>query len=182
MHPMYACLDASYREDKTAAACVLFRDWRDDRSAGELTAFVDGVSPYIPGRFYLRELPALLAVLDKLAVPVEIFVVDGFVWLDTKGSPGLGAHLYEAVGSEMPVIGVAKSRFRSAPAVEVKRGRGRRPLFISAAGIHVRQAAECIRNMHGPHRLPTLLRRADELSRRMEIPDRHLDIPSADVL
>jgi deoxyribonuclease V len=179
---MHACLDASYREGKAAAACVLFRDWRDERSAEDVSAFIGNASPYIPGRFFLRELPALLAVLEKVTVLLDILVIDGYVWLDACHSPGLGAHLYESRGRGKPVIGVAKSRYRGAPALEIVRGKGRRPLYISAAGMEVEEAAKRIRIMHGPYRMPTLLRRADELSRRMQDPRGHLDIPSAAVL
>jgi deoxyribonuclease V len=163
---MHACLDASYGDEKATAACVLFRDWRDGSSAGEFTALTDAVNPYIPGRFFLRELPVLLAVLAKVAEPPETLIVDGYVWLDARRSPGLGAHLHQAVGRGTPVIGVAKSLYRGAPAVKLIRGTGSRPLFISAAGMKMEEAAERIRIMHGPYRLPTLLRRADELCRR----------------
>jgi len=179
---MYACLDASYREGRAAAACVLFRDWRDERSAGDVAARVGRARPYIPGRFFLRELPALLAVLEKVTESLDILVIDGYVWLDACHSPGLGAHLYESRGRGTPVIGVAKSCYRGAPALELIRGKGRRPLYISAAGMEVEEAAERIQVMHGPYRIPTLLRRADELSRRMQDPGGRLDIPSAAVL
>jgi deoxyribonuclease V len=179
---MHACLDASYREGKAAAACVLFCDWRDERSAGDVAACIGNANPYIPGRFFLRELPALLAVLEKVTAPLDVLVIDGYVWLDACHSPGLGAHLYESRGRGTPVIGVAKSRYRGAPALEIIRGKGRRPLYISAAGMEVEEAAERIRVMHGPYRIPTLLRRADELSRRMQDPHGRLDIPSAAVL
>jgi deoxyribonuclease V len=162
---MYACLDAGYESNKVIAACVLFRDWRDEHSAREITACLNGVMSYIPGRFYLRELPALLAVLGKVTDPLETLVVDGFVWLDARRSPGLGAHLYEAMGRKMPIIGVAKTAYRGAPAVETVRGKGRRPLYITAAGIPPEEAAKLILSMHGPFRLPTLLRRADNLCR-----------------
>jgi deoxyribonuclease V len=160
---MHACLDASYGIDKVIAACVLFRDWRDEHSAGEITACLNGVMSYVPGRFYLRELPALLAVLGRVTDPPETLVVDGYVWLDARQSPGLGAHLYEAMGRKMPIIGVAKTVYRGAPAVEIVRGKGRRPLYITAVGMQPEEAAKRILIMHGPFRLPTLLRRADSL-------------------
>ena len=85
---------------------MLFRDWADDRSAGELTATAGRAKPYLPGRFYLRELPALLAVLAKVTDPMQTVIVDGYVWLDDRCTPGLGAHLYEALGWSTQVIGV----------------------------------------------------------------------------
>jgi len=80
---------------------------------------------------------------------------------------GLGAHLYEALAGKVAVIGVAKTRFAKAgAAVEVVRGRGTRPLFITAVGMSAQKAAEHVRSMHGPNRIPTLLKRVDFLCRR----------------
>ena len=162
---MHACLDACYEHDHVTAACVLFHDWPDPSSAGEITAAADRAAPYQPGRFYLRELPALLVVLSKVTDPLETVIVDGYVWLDERHTPGLGAHLYAALGRATPVIGVAKTAYRGAPAEEILRGRAHRPLYVSSAGIPPVQAAERIRAMHGPYRVPTLLRRADALCR-----------------
>jgi hypothetical protein len=50
-----------------------------------------------------------------------LLVIDGYADLDPAGRPGLGAHAHAAFG--VPVIGVAKSRFRTAShAVQVLRG------------------------------------------------------------
>jgi deoxyribonuclease V len=92
-------------------------------------------------------------------------VIDGYVWLG-EDRPGLGAHLYEALDRCVPIIGVAKTRFRCAASAEVYRGGSRRSLFVSAAGLGAHLAAGCIERMHGPYRLPTLLRRVDQLCRR----------------
>jgi deoxyribonuclease V len=110
-------------------------------------------------------LPCLLAVLGKVGVLVETVVVDGYVWLSRDAKPGLGAHLYESLGRTIPVIGVAKTQFLSAPAACVKRGHSDKPLFVTAAGIDLEMAARYIEGMHGEHRLPTLLRRVDRLCR-----------------
>jgi len=80
--------------------------------------------------------------------------------------PGLGAHRYEALRRCVAVIGAAESRFVKAEPVEpVLRGRSRSPLYVTAVGMDVAQAARHIRSMHGPHRIPTLLKRVDQLSR-----------------
>jgi deoxyribonuclease V len=39
------------------------------------------------------------------------------------------------------------------------------PLFVSAIGMDVRDAAAHVRAMDGPHRTPTLLRLVDRLTR-----------------
>ena len=163
---MYLCLDVDYREDRAVAAGVMFRDWTDDRPCSESVVPVDRVCPYEPGRFYLRELPCLLAVLETCESPPEVIVIDGYVWLGDDRSPGLGAHLHQAIEGRAAVIGVAKTRFLSArPVEEVLRGSSRAPLYVTAVGLDLSESARRIREMHGPHRIPTLLKRVDRLCR-----------------
>lgn len=166
---MIAIVDVDYRTDDAAAACVLAAGWGDDAPAGEVVERVVGVAPYEPGQFYKRELPCLLAVLARAreSSPFDLVVIDGYVWLGDESRPGLGARLYEALGETVPVVGVAKTRFLSATlAVPVSRGEeSTRPLFVTAVGVDVAEAAERVRGMHGPYRVPTLLRRADALGR-----------------
>ena len=91
-------------------------------------------------------------------------MVDGYVDLDPGGRPGLGAYAYAEFG--IPVIGVAKSRFRTAThAVPVVHGSSVRPLFVTAAGMPRPDAADLVRRMAGRYRLPGALRRADTLAR-----------------
>jgi deoxyribonuclease V len=71
----------------------------------------------------------------------------------------------------VPVIGVAKTAFRTAThAVPVLRGHSARPLYITAAGMPAREAADLVRHMTGPFRLPDALRRADTLARTGQSP------------
>jgi deoxyribonuclease V len=109
-------------------------------------------------------LPHLLKVLAEVREPLEAVVIDGYVWLGEEKA-GLGAHLYEALGRSVPVIGVAKTAFHSSLAVPVLRGQSQRPLFVTAVGVDASAAAECVRRMHGPSRIPTLLNRVDRLCR-----------------
>jgi len=164
---MIACVDVDYREDEAIAACVLFRAWTDESPAAEIVERIGGIAPYEPGQFYKRELPCLRAVLAKVGAPLELVVIDGYVWLADESRPGLGAYLYEALERRVPVAGVAKTQFLSAAlAVPVVRGSlSSKPLFVTAAGIDVNEVAECVRSMHGLHRLPTLLKRVDALCR-----------------
>jgi deoxyribonuclease V len=127
---------------------------------------VPRVPPYQPGEFHLRELPPLHAVLNGLSglSGLGLLVVDGHADLDPGGRPCLGAHAHVAFG--IPVIGVAKSRFRTAThAVPVVRGSALRPLFVTAAGMPGVEAADLVRRMAGRYRLPDALRRADTLAR-----------------
>jgi deoxyribonuclease V len=123
------------------------------------------VEPYQSGQFYRRELPCILAVLKSLPELAQVIIIDGYVWLGDH-RPGLGAHLYEALGQQVAVVGVAKTRFVRAEPVElVLRGRSRSPLYVTAVGMDLAEAASRIRTMHGSYRIPTLLKRVDQLSR-----------------
>lgn len=163
---MIAFVDVDYREKAAVAACVLATSWHDDRAAAEIVAQLDAVAEYEPGQFYKRELPCLLAVLNQAASPPAVVVVDGYVWLGDGTAPGLGARLFEALGTRTAVVGVAKTRFRSATAArEVFRPGSKRPLYVTAAGIASETAAQHVAAMHGPFRIPTLLKRVDQLCR-----------------
>jgi deoxyribonuclease V len=161
---MIACVDVHYRDTRAVAAGIAFRGWLDESVVAEQVITVSDIQPYNPGKFFVRELPCLLAVLEKLPA-MEIVLIDGYVRLE-KDRPGLGAHLYTSLESRIPVIGVAKTRYVGAEnAQEIVRGKSKQPLYISAAGLSVREAAEHVRSMHGPYRIPTLLKRVDRLSR-----------------
>ncbi len=162
---MITCLDVDYRTNGACAAAVVFQDWADAQPVDEVSVHLAKVEAYVSGEFYRRELPCLQAVIEKLP-PVEILIVDGYVWLDGPGKPGLGAHLYRALAERIPIVGVAKTRFQGADGVvEVLRGASLRPLYISAVGIPVDFAASQVRAMHGAHRIPSLIARVDRLCR-----------------
>jgi deoxyribonuclease V len=92
-----------------------------------------------------------------------LLVVDGYADLDPDGRPGLGAHAHTEFA--IPVIGVAKSAFRTAThAVAVRRGTSARPVFVTAAGMS-RTDAGLVQNMAGRFRITDALRRADTLAR-----------------
>ena len=161
---VYAAVDVHYlRTGGARAAAVLAADAAFAHVLAERTAVVPQVPPYRPGEFYLRELPPLRAVLEDLS-GLGLLVVDGYADLDPGGRPGLGAHAHAEFG--IPVIGVPKSRFRTAThAVPVLRGSSVRPLFVTAAGMPAADAADLVRRMTGRYRLPDALRRADTLAR-----------------
>ena len=159
-----AAVDVHYLSTGGArAAAVLAADAVFAHVLAERTAMIARVPAYRPGDFYLRELPPLRAVLGDLS-GLGLLVVDGYADLDPGGRPGLGAHAHAEFG--IPVIGVAKSRFRTAThAIPVKRGSSVRPLFVTAAGMPAADAADLVRRMADRYRLPDALRRADTLAR-----------------
>jgi deoxyribonuclease V len=166
---LFAAVDVHYLDETTSrAALVAARDQRFTVIAGCRTAVVPGGVPYRPGQFYLRELPPLRAVLPAPG-ELALIVVDGYVDLDPGGRPGLGAHVHAEFG--VPVIGVAKTEFRAAThAAKVLRGRSSRPLFVTAAGMTVADAARAVEHMAGEFRLPDALKLADRLARGLESP------------
>ena len=163
---MLACLDVDYRADHAVAACVYFAAWTDPAPAHEAIAHVTDLAPYVPGAFYRRELPCLLAVLGTRSThDLAAIVVDGYAWLGPD-RPGLGAHLHAALGGHIPVIGVAKTAFHdTALALPIVRGDSQRPLYVTAVGLDPKVAAAHVEAMHGAFRLPTMLQRVDRLAR-----------------
>lgn len=163
---MILAVDVRYWEKCAAVAGVGFAEWRDDYPETELVTFIEVPAAYQPGQFYKRELPCILKLIQEHDLHPECIVVDGFVYLDGSSKPGLGSHLYHALDGEVPVIGVAKSPFKGiAPEYQVYRGTSKKPLYVTALGIDSDKAKELIRKMHGKHRLPTLLKRVDQLCR-----------------
>jgi deoxyribonuclease V len=161
---VFAAADVHYPAVGGArAAAVLTADQAFSVVLGETTAVLADVAPYGPGEFFARELPPLRAALEGVSGLV-LLVVDGYADLDPAGRPGLGAHAHAEFG--VPVIGVAKTAFRTAThAVPVVRGGSARPLFVTAAGMSADEAAALVAGMAGRFRLPDALRRADALAR-----------------
>jgi deoxyribonuclease V len=160
-------VDVDYRGRLAVAAGLWFRGWAADEPEHQAVAVCADAAGYEPGAFYRRELPALLAVLGRGPRP-DVVIVDGYVWLADRAA-GLGARLHAEVGGV--VVGVAKTRYAGATAaVEVCRGGSRSPLFVSAVGVSAAEAATKVAAMHGPYRVPTLLKRVDALA-RSAVPD-----------
>lgn len=163
---MIVAVDVQYADQGANAAAVVFESWTSGVAVKEHFKWIDTVRDYVPGAFYLRELPCLIEVLNTVNAIIETVVIDGYVWLDDAGAKGLGAHLYEALDKDVNVIGVAKTPFKgSSHAAEVLRGTSAVPMYVTSVGMDRETAAECIQSMHGEHRIPTLLKRVDQIAR-----------------
>jgi deoxyribonuclease V len=164
MGDRYGAVDVHYPETGGArAALVIASDRRFATIVNERVAWLDDVAAYEPGNFFVRELPCIRAVLAG-AGDLGLLIVDGYVDLDPDGRPGLGAHLREEFTA--PIIGVAKTAFHAAThAAEVRRGTAIRPLYITAAGMLIPEAAALVAGMAGEHRMPSALHRVDALAR-----------------
>ncbi len=145
------------------AAAVVAADAAFAHLVTDRIELVPDVEPCRPGQFWLRELPALRAALDGLT-RMALLIVDGYADLDPSGRPGLDARACHEFA--VPVIGVAKSAFRTAThAMPVLRGTSARPLYVTAAGMPRADAAGLVRDMAGRHRMLDTLHRADTLAR-----------------
>ncbi|HOC43172.1 MAG TPA: endonuclease V [Thermoanaerobaculales bacterium] len=163
---MKAAVDVHYEDERAVAACVVFNDWSDSEPAALVREVLLAAAGYRPGRFFERELPCLLAVLETAAIRFDTILIDGYVHLRAGECKGLGARLYEALPYRAVVIGVAKSPLAIADRfVPIHRGRSAKPLYVSAIGCQAAAAARLVAAMHGPHRIPTLLRLADHHAR-----------------
>ena len=163
---MLACLDVAYKDDRAFAACIQFAHWTSATTDRNAFAQTETAASYQSGAFYLRELPALSAVLAELAQPPQAIIVDGYVYLDRSGRPGLGARLYEALKGNVPIVGVAKTTLRDDDwSIPVLRGVSKAPLRVTAIGMDQAEAAAHVRAMAGAYRIPEMLKKVDRMAR-----------------
>ena len=164
---MIACLDVHYLENAACAAAVVFGQWADTTPLNQYSVLVQGIEAYEPGKFYLRELKPLMAVIERIEEPICTYLIDAYCYLSQGLEPGLGAHLYTAIHGRSAVIGVVKNRYRrSHHAIAVFRGKSRRPLYVTSIGLPQEEAASQISAMLGKFRIPTLLKAVDRLARK----------------
>ncbi|MFM2267973.1 MAG: hypothetical protein RL757_1414 [Bacteroidota bacterium] len=165
---MIIAIDVHYREDEAKIVGVFFENWTDENAAYVRETFKTDVAEYESGAFYKRELPCILQILNEIDLQnVEIIVIDGYVFLDDFQKAGLGFHLFEALAQQKIVIGVAKTSFHqnSRYVKPVFRGESERPIFVSAIGMELDEAAQHIHEMYGAFRMPKLLQELDSLTK-----------------
>jgi deoxyribonuclease V len=167
---MKAALDVRYEPDRAVAAGVVFKEWLDSEPSETLSAIGHKPERYRAGRFYERELPYLLSVLRQTDRQFDTIIIDGYVHLRPEVGIGLGVHLFNSLSYSPAVIGVAKNPLRLADQfVPVLRGKSRKPLYVSAMGCALGSAAHLIKRMYGPHRIPTMLKIADQHARAVSL-------------
>ncbi|WP_031507487.1 endonuclease V [Streptomyces megasporus] len=185
-----AGVDVAYDEESdllVAAAVVLDADTLEVLEEAVHTG--RSRFPYVPGLLAFRELPGVLAVLERLRTPPELVVCDGYGHAHPRRA-GLAVHLGVLTG--LPCFGVAKSPFvfdhvepgplrgdssplldrRTDPPEVVGRAlrtrSGVKPVFVSAGhGIGLDHACAHTLRLAPRHRLPETTRGADGLGRRV---------------
>jgi len=179
---MVFAVDVYYKEDDYAQIAGALFEWEGFEPQETYIEQITTVNDYEPGAFYKRELPCLLAILEKIDIAkLQAIIVDGHVYIDDCNY-GLGGKLYEELGRQVPVIGVAKNSFYSNrnKVKEIFRGKSNKPLYVSAIGLDLEIVSKRILDMSGEYRMPTILKSLDQLSRTNTIssPDNKVEYPS----
>jgi len=163
---MIACLDVHYYDDYACATAVVFNNWSATKPIKEYSTVFQWNKKYKSGKFYQRELKPLLKVIEIIAEPIQLFIIDAYCYLSDDRSPGLGLYLYKALNKQIPVVGVAKNKFKNTHiAEEVFRSQSKKPLYVTSVGISQVQAASNIAIMAGKFRIPDFLKLADQKAR-----------------
>lgn len=165
---MIVAIDVYYKNGRAKSVSIEFEDWKDEKPTQIHTVELDGIAEYVPGEFYKRELPCIIKVLKKSDLSkVEAIIVDSYVQLDDEGKLGLGGYLYHHLEEKIPVIGVAKKKFHTLNkmGIPVLRGESKKPLYVTALGIDLEEAATKVQGMAGEYRFPELLKILDGVTK-----------------
>ncbi|MFI6322990.1 deoxyribonuclease V [Nonomuraea sp. NPDC050556] len=178
-----AGLDVHYRGDDelTAAVVVLSADTLE--VIEQVVVHGRTTFPYVPGLFAFREVPALVEALERLAVPPDLLVCDGYGLAHPRRF-GLACHLGVLTG--VPALGVGKTRFTGENDLPDKErgswspitmdgetvGRalrtrdGIKPVYVSPGHlISLDTACDQVLRLAPRYRLPEPIRLADHLAR-----------------
>jgi len=151
------------------AAAAAFDAWDAAEATKTYVSRITHVEPAVRGELDLRELPCVMQLLREHRLEPELILVDGFVHLDADETPGLGQHLYHALGGRVPIVGVSKKRLAGLGAqFEVMREEEAQSLYVTCAGIDIGAAKARLRAMHGRKRLPTLMKLAARLAKNKD--------------
>jgi len=163
-------IDVYYTENNARIVGVIFENWDDQKPNNILYSNFDEVSEYESGSFFKRELPCILHLLKNVTLEkISTIIVDSYVFLDDENKLGLGGYLYQKLNNKIPIIGVAKKAFHlnKKNVIEILRGESTKPLYVSSVGVDLKLAANCIINMHGEYRTPTLLKLLDVETKKL---------------
>ena len=148
------------------AAAVAFDDWDAAEATKTYVSRIAHVEKAARGELDLRELPCVMQLLREHGLEPELILVDGFVHRDADETPGVGQHLYHALGGKVPIVGVSKKGLPGLSAqFEVMREEEAPPLFVTCAGMDIGAAKVRLRAMHGRKRVPTLMKLAARLAK-----------------
>jgi deoxyribonuclease V len=156
-------IDVDYRENNTAvASAIVFNDYTSDSILNSYSLNINDVLPYESGKFYKRELPCILKLLNIIKEDIELIIIDGYAHLDIDKKEGIGVHLLNSISDKLPIIGIAKNQFKNTDEKHnVFRGDSKKPLYITSINYDLEKAKHIVSSMHGSNRLPTLAKLVD---------------------
>ena len=154
---------------RATAAAVAFEAWDAAEATRTYLSRIAHVEPAVRGALDLRELPCVMQLLREHKLEPELILIDGFVHLDADETPGLGLHIFHALGGSVPIVGVSKKRLPGLTAqFEVAREEETQPLLVTCAGIDIGAAKARLRAMHGRKRVPTLMKLVARLAKNKD--------------
>ncbi|MDX1609546.1 MAG: deoxyribonuclease V [Halofilum sp. (in: g-proteobacteria)] len=163
-------------------AAVAVLDWPRLNEVERALERRETAFPYVPGLLSFRELPAIIAALERLRTVPDLVLCDGHGRAHPRRF-GIACHL--GVLADLPAIGVGKTRLvgqdaepgreRGARAPLVDRGEpvglvlrtrtGVRPVYVSPGHrVSLETAAELVLAAAPRYRLPEPIRHADRLA------------------
>lgn len=178
-----AGIDAAYDDHGNVAAAVVVLDAANLEIVDSAVAYGQVEFPYVPGLLAFRELPSVVAALERLTVIPDLFVCDG-QGLAHPRRFGLACHV--GVLTDVSTIGVAKTPLGSYEEPADDRGawsellldgevvgralrtqRRIKPVYVSVGhGIDLGTACQQILDLSPRYRQPETTRQADQLCRR----------------
>lgn len=167
---IYLILDVCYQniDDKVQAkvAGIRFTGIENHIILNEYSIIVDDVDSYQSGKFYKREMPCLMALIEKIKDPFDVIIIDGYVYLDGVEKWGLGRYLYNNLPVKKPIIGIAKNHFYGiSQDYAVYRGKSKNPLYVTCMDFNIFIAKNLVKNLQGYYRMPDIVQNTDKLSR-----------------
>jgi deoxyribonuclease V len=165
---MNLAIDVYYNNNNAKIVGIIFENWEATDALKIITTSLDKINDYEPGYFYKRELPCIMKLLKLIDMnTIDIIIIDGYVYLESINSPGLGLHLYKTLEKKYPIIGVAKTYYHNSIAEKIYRGKSKTPLYITSVGIKPSEAMKYIETMYGNYRIPKLLKLLDQKTREI---------------
>lgn len=116
---LIAGVDVSYKKGYSRAAVVILK-FPSMAEVSQTTAQIETPFPYVPGLLSFRELPAVLAAIEKLELAPDVWMCDA-QGIAHPRRIGLASHL--GVLLDAPTVGCAKSILvGSHPPLGIQRG------------------------------------------------------------
>lgn len=131
---------------QAVAAAAAFDAWDAAEATQTYVSRIAHVEKAVRGEPDLRELPCVMQLLREHSLEPELILTDGFVHLDAAETPGLGQHLYQALGGRVPIVGVSRKSLPGLSAqFEVMREEEAQPLLVTCVGARPRSGcAQCM--------------------------------------